>query len=105
MLQLHLEQSHKFDRDTRDTGNPDDRVLVGTEDLLDVALGDQVAHGGPAIAGHHNPTVEGRGNDRGAVRGQVRTQAAGPRQRFGGNALGEACERTGQLEGPGVLHD
>jgi hypothetical protein len=33
-------------------GDADDAVVVGREDLLDVALRDDVAHRGAAVAGH-----------------------------------------------------
>ena len=33
---------------------PIDRVVVRDEDLLDVPLGDDVAHGGAPVAGHHH---------------------------------------------------
>ena len=56
---------------------PTHGVLVGREDLLDVALGDDVAHRGPPVAGHHDAAGEGRRDDRGAVRSQVAGVAAG----------------------------
>ena len=45
--------------------------LIGREHLLDVALRDDVAHRRPPVAGHHHPAGKGRGDDRGAVRGEV----------------------------------
>jgi hypothetical protein len=38
VLELHLEQAHEFHRDARRPGDPDNRVVVRREDLLDVAL-------------------------------------------------------------------
>jgi hypothetical protein len=46
----------------------DDGELVGLEDLLDVALGDDVAHGRAPVAGHDDAVLVRDGDDRGAVR-------------------------------------
>ena len=49
-------------------GDADAGVLVGVEDLLDVALGDEVAHGRAAVAGHDDAAGERERDDRRAVR-------------------------------------
>ncbi len=68
MLEFDLEQPDKLDGEARRAGDTDARMLVGLEDLLDVALGDDVAHRGAAVAGHHDAAGVGHRNDRGAVR-------------------------------------
>src|SRR5690348_8689663 len=42
--------------------------VVAAEHLLQVPLGDEVPHGGPPVAGQHDPVITGRGHDGGAVR-------------------------------------
>ena len=71
VLELDLEQPDQLDRDPGGPGDADDRELIGREHLLDVALGDDVAHRGPPVAGHDHTAGEGRGDDRRAVRGEV----------------------------------
>src|SRR5437763_1543183 len=50
VLQLDLEQADHLDSEPRGARDPDDAELVGLENLLDVALGDDVAHRGAAVA-------------------------------------------------------
>ena len=73
VLQLQLEQLDHLHGQTGRAGDPDGRVLVGREDLLDVALRDDVAHGGPAVTGEHHTAGERHGHDRRAVRRLDRT--------------------------------
>ena len=79
VLELGLEEPHHLDRETGGAGDADHGVLVGREDLLDVALGDDVAHRGAAITRHHDAAGERRGDDGGAVRREV----AGVAGRYG----------------------
>ena len=81
VLELDLEQPHHLDREAGGAGDADAGELVGGEDLLDVALGDDVAHRGAPVAGHHDAAGERRGDDRGAVR--RRSTGAARRQRRG----------------------
>jgi hypothetical protein len=48
---------------------PTHAVVVGREDLLDVALGDDVAHRGAPVAGHDHAAGVRHRDDRRAVRG------------------------------------
>ena len=84
VLELDLVQPDDLDRDAGRAGDADQAVVVGGEHLLDVALGDQVAHGGAPVAGHHDAAVEDRGDDRGAVgqRRCGRRPAAGARRQL-----------------------
>ena len=83
VLELGLEQPHHLDREAGGAGDADAGVLVGREDLLDVALGDDVAHRGAPVAGHHHAAGERRGHDRRAVRRQVGGAAPGQARRAG----------------------
>ena len=56
VLEFDGEQPDHLDRDPGGAGDPGRRVLVGDVDLLDVARGDEVAHGGPAVPGEDDPT-------------------------------------------------
>ena len=49
-------------------GDSDGGERVGDEHLLDVALGDHVAHRGAPVTGDDDPAGEGQRDDRGAVR-------------------------------------
>ena len=93
VLELGLEQPDQLDREARGAGDADRGELVGREDLLDVALGDDVAHRGPPVAGHHHAAREGRGDDRGAVRGEL--GGVTRRAAAGGRAAGRAPGRPG----------
>ena len=68
VLELDLEQPDHLDREAGGAGDADRGELVGLEDLLDVALGDDVAHRGAPVAGHHDAAADGRRDDRGGVR-------------------------------------
>ena len=68
VLELDLEQPDQLDGQPGRAGDADAGELVGREDLLDVALGDDVAHRRPTVAGHHDAVAERRSDDRGAVR-------------------------------------
>jgi hypothetical protein len=97
VLELGLEQPHHLHRETGRTGDPDRGILVGGEHLLDVALGDDVAHRGAPVPGHHHTAGERGGDDGGAVRGQVGGAAVGQRpacrQQLGGLLGDELRER------------
>ncbi len=67
VLQLNLEQPDEIYPDAGHPRDPDAGELVAAEDLLDVPLRDHVPGRGAPIAGHHDATIEGSGNDRGAV--------------------------------------
>jgi len=69
VLQAPAGQLDHLDGQTGGAGDPHRRVLVGREDLLDVALCDDVAHGGPAVTGEHHAAGERDGDDGRAVRG------------------------------------
>ena len=88
VLELDLVEPDHLDRDARGAGDADDAVGVGRVDLLDVAAGDQVAHGGAAVAAHEDAALVGDGDDRGAVRARGRRPATagsggGPGSRSG----------------------
>jgi len=57
VLELDLEQLHDLDGQAGGARDPDGGVLVGGEDLVHVAVGDQVAHGGAAVPRHDDPAV------------------------------------------------
>ena len=67
MLQLDLEQLDHLDRHPGRAGERDDAVVVGGEDLLDVALGDVVAGRRPPVAGHQHAVGVGQRHHGGAV--------------------------------------
>ena len=71
VLELDLEQPDHLDGEPGRAGDADHGELVGREDLLDVALGDDVAHRGAPVAGHDDAAGEGGRDDRRAVRRQV----------------------------------
>jgi hypothetical protein len=43
--------------------------LVGWKDFLDIPLGNNVTHRGPAVTSHHNAVCMAQGNNCGSVRG------------------------------------
>ena len=107
VLQLDLEQPDQLDADAGRAGDADQRVRVGGVDLLDVAAGDQVAHGGPAVAGHDHAVGVGQRDDRGGVRsgrhravGRQRPPAGQQLGRVAGEVLGEG-RRAGAVEKAG----
>src|SRR6185312_14216623 len=61
-------QPGELDCDRRDARYPGRGVVVGDVNLLDVAVGDHVALGGTAVAGHHHAAGIVQRDDRGAVR-------------------------------------
>src|SRR5450432_931266 len=54
VLEFDLEESYELDREAGGAGDADARVLIGLEDLFDVALRDDVAHRCAAVARHHH---------------------------------------------------
>ena len=54
VLELELEELDHLDGRAGGAGDGDARVAVGREDLLDGAVADEVARGGPPVAGHHH---------------------------------------------------
>src|SRR3546814_2636517 len=58
VLESGGEEPHHLHRQAGRAGDAHAAVLVGGEDLLDVALGDDVAHRRPAVTGHHHATGE-----------------------------------------------
>jgi hypothetical protein len=106
VLQLDLEQPDHLQRDAGAAGDPDAGELVGREDLLDVTLGDDVAHRGAPVAGHHHPAREGGRDDGGGVRrlGRQRGRRGRPPagEKLGGvpaEELGERRRARGQKGG------
>jgi hypothetical protein len=105
VLELELEQLHHLDRRPGGAGDGDARVAVGGEHLLHVAVRDEVAGGGPAVARHHHAVGEADGDHGGAVDGLERRgpgrggREVGPGGRFSG--AGEHAEegRTGVVVG------
>ena len=113
VLELGLEQPDHLDREARGAGDADHRELVGREDLLDVALGDDVAHRRAPVPGHHDAAGEGGRDDRGAVRGQAAGVTGGDRAprrqqvgRLGAEEVGEARRPGGHVgrRQAGVAH-
>ena len=81
-------------------GDADAGELVGGEDLLDVALGDDVAHRGAPVTGHHHAARERRGDDRGAVRREVgRRCPRGSERRLGSRSGACVGEEVGERRG------
>ena len=77
VLQLQLEELDHLHREPGGAGDADGGVLVGREDLLDVPLGDDVAHRRPPVAGEHHAAGVRRRDDGGAVRRLHRTLDGG----------------------------
>ena len=102
MLELDLEQASHLDREAGGAGDADARVLVGLEDLLDVALRNDVAHRGAAVAGHDHTAVERGGHDRGAVRdaGELTGGGAGRTGQHLGRLRGQEVGERGASHGP-----
>ena len=102
VLQLDREQAHRLDREpgrARDAGR---RVVVGDEDLLHVARGDEVAHGGPPVAGDRHPAGEHRGDDRRPV-GHVAAASGVTAGRPPGQEVGpHLAEEVDERGGPGA---
>ena len=91
VLELGLEEPDHLDRRAGRAGDGDRRVPVGREDLLHGPVGDDVALGGPAVAGHHHAVGVAQGHHRGAV-------AAPPGPRAGRVGAGAgAVGRAGSL--------
>src|SRR5699024_6718432 len=67
--QLHCAETYQFQGDTRGTRDPDSRILVSNVHLLQIPRRDQIATGGPPVAGDEYTAVERRRNDRRTVRG------------------------------------
>ena len=103
VLELGLEQPHHLDREAGGAGDADRGELVGREDLLDVALGDDVAHRGPAVTGHDHAAGERRRHDRGAVRGEVAGVAlrAAARRRRAAGRVPASARKSANEEVPG----
>ena len=81
VLELDLVELDQLDGEAGGAGDADHGVLVGREDLLHVAVGDEVAHRGAAVAGHDDAAGELERHDRRAVR---RLEAGPGRQRTTG---------------------
>jgi hypothetical protein len=86
VLELDLEQPHHLDGDAGTAGDADGGVLVGREDLLDVALGDDVAHRGAPVTGDDHAAGERRRDDGGAVRSEVAGVGLGQPLGYGATA-------------------
>ena len=96
VLELRLEQLHHLDRGPGRAGDRDAGEVVGREHLVDAAVGDRVARGRPAVAGHHHAVGVADRDDRGAVRDVERHRAAaapGARQRVRAHLAEELGER------------
>ena len=91
MLELDLEQPDDLDGQSGCARDTDQRVVVGSEHLLDVALRDEVARGRSPIAGHYNPALVHGGDDRGAVGHRVGRCTA--REKVGRGSSQEVGER------------
>ena len=99
VLELDLEQPDHLDGEAGRAGDADGGVLVGREDLLDVALGDEVAHRGAPVAGHHHAAGEGRRDDRGAVRREVTGMPWGTARRAGSRSGAWPAQEVGERRG------
>lgn len=98
VLQLQLEEPDHLHREPGGAGDADRAVLVGREDLLDVPLGDHIAHGGPPVTGDHHPAGEDRRDDGGPVRrvdGQPRREHTASGEQFRRMVRQELDERRG----------
>jgi hypothetical protein len=93
VLQLQLEEADHLDGRSGGPGDGDARVVVGGEHLLDGAVADQVAGGGPAVTGHDHAVGVPDGHHRGAV-GDLQVV---------GVALGGGPGQTGSGEQPGEV--
>src|SRR6185437_7392638 len=76
VLELDLEQPDDLDGQSGCARDTYQRVVVGSEHLLDVALRDEIARGRSPIAGHHNPALVHGGDDGGAVGHRVSRSTA-----------------------------
>ena len=106
VLELDLVEPDELDGDAGGAGDADDAVLVGREDLLHVAVGDDVAHGRAAVAGHDDAAVEEQRHDRRAVRrldARPGRQAPAGRQQLGAVGGDELGERRGAGREEGVV--
>ena len=98
VLELDLEEPDHLDGEAGRPGDGHRRVAVGGEDLLHGPVGDGVALGGPAVAGHDDPVGEAQRHHRGGVaHAQLGVAARGSRARAGRCA---AAGRRSRVRGP-----
>ena len=101
VLELGLEELHHLDRGPGRAGDRDAGEVVGREHLVDAAVGDRVARGRPAVAGHHHAVGVADRDDRGAVRDVERRRplpAPAP-----GSWCGLTWRRSSANDGPGSV--
>ncbi len=99
VLELDLEEAHHLDRHAGRAGDGHRREAVGREDLLHGAVGDDVAHGGPAVAGHDHAVGVAQGDHRGGVGGTGETASAAG----GSGAAGRRCRTVAAAVRKGML--
>ncbi len=81
VVQLDLVEPHHVEGEADGAGEGDGRVVVGGVHLLQVALGDEVAHRGPAVPGYQHAVAVGEREHGGAVREPVRGHLDAGRER------------------------
>ena len=110
VLELQLEELDHLDGRTGRAGDGDTAVAVGREHLLHRPVRDQVARGGPPVAGHHDAVGSGRRRtvvpwgrrDRlrserpGSGRGTASSRCDGGAQESSSPDRHRACERHGR---------
>ena len=101
VLELDLEQPDELDGQSGGARDADEAVLVGREDLLHVAVGDEVAHGRATVAGHdHASGIRQRDV---VVPCGASTAAPGGSERPDGSRVGAWVERNSvKDEDPGT---
>jgi hypothetical protein len=57
MLKFNLKQPDELNRDSGGTGYPNHRVLIGNENLFNIALSNDITHGCSPVASHHRTKV------------------------------------------------
>src|SRR5699024_819418 len=100
VLQLHLVEAGEPDADPGGAGDRHRRELVGAAQLVQVAVGDDIALSGPTVTCKDHAPGEGQGDDGRRVRGEVLGPTGGGGKVVSGQQLG--TDRTEELgEGRG----
>ena len=91
VLEFDLKELDHLDRDARGAGDANRGEFIALIDLVHVALSDDVAHRGAAIAGENHPGGVGDRDDRRAVRARRWAQGSGWPVRGGQEGSSGAC--------------
>src|SRR5450631_4521171 len=101
VLEFDLEQPYELDREAGGAGDANTRMLIGLEDLLDVACGDENEHRCAAVTRHHDAAIKGDRHNRCAV---WCINDAGPEGATSGHHVGcMHAEKVGERPDSGLM--